>query len=235
VYQLAGSRGTRSCGCLRHASARFHGHSYSAEYRIWGGIKTRCLRPTSQNFKYYGGRGITICSRWSDSFPAFLADVGRRPTKQHSLDRIDNDGNYEPGNVRWATKREQGNNRRGNVRVSMDGITRTVSEWSREPGARPERTIHGRLASGASPRFAIFGPIWEEIGPELLNQLRESAFQLECVVELLFGQENLRGSATLIRAQLQDVYAAIAAAGSQPIPMPKVAVMSPEPREMACG
>ena len=92
----------------------------TTEYEIWVGIRARVKNPSNKLYPYYGGRGIQVCEQWED-FSVFLADVGYRPSSQHSLDRIDNDGPYAPDNVRWATRVEQARNRRNNVRV--EGIT----------------------------------------------------------------------------------------------------------------
>lgn len=112
---------TQSCGCL-HSEAtskalRTHGHASvdhkTGEYRAWVQMKTRCFNPNYSERHLYGGRGITVCDRWCDSFEAFLADMGEKPSPTHSLDRFPNpNGNYEPGNCRWATPTQQANNRR---------------------------------------------------------------------------------------------------------------------------
>lgn len=109
----------RSCGCLRvdvmtrHGGTN-HGGGRTPEYRSWMSMKARCLDSDHDSYKWYGGRGITICDRWLASFEAFLADMGARPSLKHSIDRINNDGNYEPGNCRWATANEQAQNQRHN-------------------------------------------------------------------------------------------------------------------------
>jgi hypothetical protein len=107
---------TQSCGCLQQFANLKHGHrrshSPSPEYISWCSMLTRCTNPKATGFANWGGRGITVCERWLHSFANFLADMGLKPSPDLSLDRIDNDGNYEPGNCRWATPEEQNNNQR---------------------------------------------------------------------------------------------------------------------------
>lgn len=130
---------TRSCGCLGLEIAKechiTHGLSkvkYNA-YRVWEGIGQRCNNPNHTYYHHYGGRGITVCPEW-DSFERFLADMGERPSPKHTIDRIDNNGNYCKDNCRWATWKEQGRNRRNNRLITIDGETRTLAEWSEELG-----------------------------------------------------------------------------------------------------
>lgn len=129
-----------------------HGHAsngvISAEYRAWSMMKNRCYSPTSPAFKYYGARGILVCNRWLDSFQNFFDDVGGRPGPGYSIDRYpNNNGNYEPGNVRWATWKEQMNNRRLNKMVKIDGIEKTVSEWADFAGVK-NSSIFSKINSG---------------------------------------------------------------------------------------
>ncbi|MGY8988455.1 MAG: hypothetical protein ACKVG7_07840, partial [Flavobacteriales bacterium] len=106
----------------------------------------------------YGGRGISVCDRWRDSFENFLADMGERPSNEHSIDRKDNDGNYEPDNCRWATKKEQGRNRRSNRILTFNNKTQTLIEWSEELGIS-SAVIRQRIkASGWSIEEALTTP-----------------------------------------------------------------------------
>jgi hypothetical protein len=100
-----------------------HGMTKSPEYQAWRNMIARCCDPGCPNFKRYGGRGISVCKRWLFSFSDFFKDVGPRPSPKHSLDRIDNAGNYERGNVQWARRREQQQNLRTNVKLTHNGET----------------------------------------------------------------------------------------------------------------
>lgn len=109
-----------------------HGHTIGkripSEYNTWKGMRRRCLNPSNPRYALYGGRGIRVCDRWLDSFQAFLDDVGPKPSPAHSLDRIDTNGDYEPGNVRWATQQTQCRNQRRNRVVLFAGEMRTLAE-----------------------------------------------------------------------------------------------------------
>lgn len=102
---------TVSRGIREHHRERAAGR-FTPEYTAWAAMIRRCTNPKQDNYRYYGGRGITVCSRWRRSFSAFLADMGRKPSPNHSIDRRENEGNYEPDNCRWATRSEQRRNRR---------------------------------------------------------------------------------------------------------------------------
>ena len=106
------SGNTQSCGCLNKELVTTHGMKNTSEYRSWQSMKDRCYNPNYNQFKDYGGRGIIVCDRWKDSFENFFSDMGPKPSNKHSIDRIDNDGNYELGNCKWSTAREQVRNRR---------------------------------------------------------------------------------------------------------------------------
>jgi hypothetical protein len=117
-------------------------------------MKKRCFRTSGRDYQYYAGKGITVCDRWRDSFDNFLADMGPRPSPKHSIDRIDNDGNYEPSNCRWATWSEQNNNRRSNRILAFDGQAKTITQWAEFSGIDIV-TIHARLRRGWSVSRAV--------------------------------------------------------------------------------
>jgi hypothetical protein len=128
----------------------------SPEYGIWESMLRRCLNPKHKAFKDYGGRGITVCDRWRD-FSAFYADIGPRPSPRHSLERKDGNGNYEPTNCRWATKREQQRNTRRNVRLTFRGETRCLAEWADIMGLKRE-LVRGRIRLGWDAERALTTP-----------------------------------------------------------------------------
>jgi hypothetical protein len=147
-----------SCGCFRrpHGHASKGGDAISPTYHSWTHMVARCTDSGSDHFAHYGGRGITVCDRWR-SFENFLADMGERPPGT-SIDRHpNNDGNYEPGNCRWATPREQMNNTRLTRRLTFRGETASVSEWARRTGLS-HSGIRNRLARGAAVEAALSAP-----------------------------------------------------------------------------
>lgn len=144
-----------SCGCssrnpyLRHGHCR-RGGLLTPEYRTWSGMRQRC-RDDSR----YTERGITVCDRWLHSFPNFLEDMGPRPSSKHSIDRINNDGNYEPSNCRWATATEQVNNRRVTLLMEFGGKSQSITQWARQLGKSKE-TLRKRLKQGLEPASVLF-------------------------------------------------------------------------------
>lgn len=158
------SGGRKSCGCLllesrRFRRARTHGEARdkkeSREYIIWCGMKQRCQSPNSPRFADYGGRGITVCDEWRESFPNFLRDMGR--SNGLSLDRIDNDKGYSPENCRWATTKQQNNNRRQHRMIECFGVRKSLTEWSEYVGLKFD-TIFMRLKRGWSVDDALMTP-----------------------------------------------------------------------------
>lgn len=132
-----------SCGCANRHLDSVHS-DITKEYMAWRGIIDRCTRITDPAWRNYGGRGIKVCAAWRASYTTFLGDVGRAPSPEHSIDRINNDGDYEPGNVRWATKRQQMFNRRNTRKLTVGGETKNLAEWSDATGL-PRLLIYGRL------------------------------------------------------------------------------------------
>lgn len=156
------SGNTRSCGCIANESradiAKKHAkhNMYNTpEYHTWEGMIQRCTNPNTINWGSYGGRGISICSRWRE-FDGFYADMGPRP-KGTSLDRIDNDGPYSPENCRWATWHAQSRNKRVSTFFTVDGTFAHISEWGDRVGITPN-LIRARLRSGWEVKAALTTP-----------------------------------------------------------------------------
>jgi len=162
--------GTRSCGCLRreirrllakgrpplHGAAR-KGHA-TPEYRTWQKIKERCYVPACKSYPDYGGRGITMCDRWRTSFPAFLEDMGLRPSTLHTIERRDNSAGYTPDNCCWATRREQNRNKRSNTVLTWNDQTHCLSRWS-EIVHIPERVLSDRHRANWSTERILTTPV----------------------------------------------------------------------------
>jgi hypothetical protein len=153
--------GTLSCGCkktqLNRIRRQTHGMSGAPTHTSWLAMKSRCYRRTDRFFRLYGGRGIRVCRRWH-RFENFLEDMGAKPSPKHSLDRIDNDGDYEPGNCRWATASEQANNRSNTVHLTVNGRTQSLAQWARESGLSAG-TLKSRLWRGWSADRALSEPL----------------------------------------------------------------------------
>lgn len=153
---------SRSCGCLQKeitiARSQTHGKSHTTEYKSWTHIIWRCYNRNCSTYSLYGGRGITVCEQWRNSFEAFYDDMGDKPSRQHSIDRKDNDGHYEPGNCVWATQREQARNRRNNRLLTFDGRAQCIAAWAEELGIQTD-TLKRRIYVGWSVERALTTPV----------------------------------------------------------------------------
>lgn len=150
---------TTNCGCVRQLKLQRrntkHGMSQTPEYEVWSRAIQRCHNPNNPKYARYGGRGVVVCEQWRSSFEQFYQDVGTRPSPKHSLDRWpDQNGNYSPGNVRWATQREQMRNVGYNVFLTIGGVQRLLIEWAESAGIK-YTTLRARLARGMPPEQAI--------------------------------------------------------------------------------
>ncbi len=138
---LTNGRST-SCGCKKGgkitAKKIRHGHAiagkYTPEYRTWAGMKYRCYNKKSKSYPDYGGRGITVCDRWIESFENFLSDMGLKPSRKYTIERVDNNDSYCPSNCRWIIKEKQARNRRSSLYYKYDGETLTMAEWAERKG-----------------------------------------------------------------------------------------------------
>lgn len=146
---------TRSCGCLQKEAVTTHGMKKTPEWQAWQRMKLRCYNQNFPSYEYYGGAGILVCDAWLNSFEQFYKSVGPRPSSGHSLDRWPNPfGNYEPGNVRWATAKEQIRNRRNTKRYIYQGRNLTLGEIA-DLTAKPYNLLYGRVRCGWSIDQAV--------------------------------------------------------------------------------
>jgi hypothetical protein len=133
---------SKSCGCLKRETASknatllgtIHGLRYHPLYKIWKALNLRCYSENDTTYHRYGGRGITVCERWRESLLDFAEDMGKRPTLKHSIDRIDNEGDYSPENCKWSTPTEQANNRCNTVYLTRGDVRDTIANWARVTG-----------------------------------------------------------------------------------------------------
>lgn len=157
---------TRSCGCLKVEKSTKHGISKRYDlpewkvYSAWNDMKNRCGNPKVKSYADYGGRGIKVHPLWKGDFAAFFADVGMPPSKSHSLGRIDNDGDYEPGNVKWQTAAVQMRNTRRTRFLEFQGETKPLTDWAHAVGIKPI-LLTTRLRAGWSIERALTEPIHE--------------------------------------------------------------------------
>lgn len=149
---------TKSCGCLMKTINIKHGYKGTKIYRIWCGMKNRCLNPNSKDYTRYGGRGISICSRWK-SFELFLEDMKEPPQGDYTIERIDNERNYTKSNCKWITRQQQATNRRDNIRITINGVTLVASEWDREQNFSIGTVSRRITRSGWSHEDAVKTPI----------------------------------------------------------------------------
>jgi len=172
----------QSCGCIQREKAAeqaalmgagnaTHGMTDSPEWLAWKNMIARCTDPGQKSYPHYGGRGIAVCDRWlgEDGFVNFYVDLGARPSPGHSLGRIDNDGNYCPENCRWETIHQQARNRSNNRTITLDGATKTMSEWAEDVGLT-HCSLHNRLKYGWPVELALTTPVG--VVPEELEKVR---------------------------------------------------------------
>ncbi len=145
----------------RSCANRSHGLSRTPEFMAWCNMRRRCTEPGAVGYAAYGGRGISVCKRWRDSFEAFLFDMGPRPSPAHSIDRIDVNGNYEPENCRWATRHVQQRNTRANRFIEFGGACLCLKDWAARKGI-PRVTLSFRLRRGWSVARALTEPVHKE-------------------------------------------------------------------------
>lgn len=152
----------QSCGCLAREVMQQvgvdHGASGTPEHEVWMSITKRTTNPNDRFFDRYGGRGIRMCDAWAQSFDRFLADMGPRPSPRHSIERLDNDGDYEPGNCVWAVAKTQARNRSSTVWLEIDGERRSMAEWAEIHGISYAMVQQRIKKYGFDPKRALTTP-----------------------------------------------------------------------------
>lgn len=151
----------KSCGCEQYSVHTKHGEAKSRLYSIWRNLRQRCNNPKAKNYDNYGGRGIKVCDNWNNAegytaFKEWALSNGYR--NDLTIDRINNNGNYEPSNCRWATSLEQNNNQSSNIMISYNNEIHTLSEWSRLTGIN-RSTLKNRYEKGQSPEEILYTPV----------------------------------------------------------------------------
>lgn len=157
---LVATGNTRSCGCIRASQNKTHGLSGTPEYISYVSMLRRCTDAKSRMFPRYGGRGITVCDAWlgENGLRAFISDMGNKPTKKHTLERVDNESGYSPGNCVWATKLEQAQNRCTTRLITIDGVTKSQSGWDQSKGSSLN-IVGDRIRRGWSADDAVKTPV----------------------------------------------------------------------------
>lgn len=162
THQLRGGN-TRSCGCLTRErlnakpTRRTHGYTGIPEHVVWKGMRARCNNENHAAYKNYGGRGIKVCKRWN-KFSNFLADMGKRPSSKHTIERTDNNKNYEPSNCEWVTRKVNCDNRRDTVVLTFKGRIQSLTKWAEEYNIK-NTTVHNRLKLGWTIKAALSTPV----------------------------------------------------------------------------
>lgn len=145
------NRGQKACRCILGKTWSIHGdarhNARTPEYITWLNMNQRCVDVNHHKYYLYGGRGIKVCPTWRSSYEAFLGDMGPKPSPLHTLDRKNTNGNYEPANCRWATAKEQNRNRRNNHLLTIDGVTKCITEWAEVYDLCP-KLVAGRIRRG---------------------------------------------------------------------------------------
>lgn len=162
---------TRSCGCYARELSRTHGMSKSLEYQIWRSMINRCTNSNDKGYRRYGGRGIEVCARWHNSFESFYEDMGKKPGPEYSIDRIDNDGNYEPGNCQWIPLSANSAKQSSNVFVTRNSLTLCIADWARELGVKGSEINYWLYQRNFTPDQAVAHVALKQ---DLLREARNS-------------------------------------------------------------